>query len=124
MIQRFRHCVYIPTAVTEALPLPSTTSAGKVKVTFLETLECKGETSNSSEVEKDCSRPSACTTNSREELTHNIQTNLVSNISGKSRAAKQEQDFSGHSGEADESRLHWWSFLSETLCVCVGFEAG
>ena len=54
-------CVYIPTADTETLSLPFTTSAGKLKVTSLEKLDWEAETSNSSEEEKDCSSPSACT---------------------------------------------------------------
>lgn len=56
-------CVYIPTAITEALSLPSTTSGGKANVTFLDRLIPAGKSSSSREVENDCSRPSACRMN-------------------------------------------------------------
>lgn len=53
--------VHVPTAATDTLWLPSTTSGGKLKDTCLETGDCSGgDTSNSSEVEKVCSSPSAC----------------------------------------------------------------
>lgn len=49
-------------------------------------------------------RPAEST--AREIWKHNTQTNPVSNISGKGRAVKQDQDFSGYSGAADGCRLH------------------
>lgn len=93
-------CVHVPTAATDTLWLPSTTSGGKPKDTCLETGDCSGgDTSNSSEAEKVCSSPAACRVGTAWE-----HRGANTNKQGENRFQKTDQDrFSGSDRAADES---------------------